>query len=46
MIESFTFLKSVLNTITDHIVVIDHKGDIVFVNKSWKSFGQKKCMFN
>lgn len=39
MIESYNFLKLVLDTITEHIVVIDSEGDIVFVNKSWSIFG-------
>ena len=41
MIESYEFLKSVLDTITEHIVVINSEGDILFVNKTWTSFGQK-----
>lgn len=40
MIHSYAFLKSVLDTITEHIVVIDRKGDIQFVNSSWVVFGQ------
>lgn len=40
MVESFEFLQSVLNAITEHIVVINSKGDIVFVNESWRSFGR------
>ena len=39
MIESYNFLKSVLDTITEHIVVINSEGDILFVNKTWSSFG-------
>ena len=47
MIESYDFLKSVLDTITDHIVVIDKEGDILFVNESWKSFGQNNsCLID
>ncbi|MBC8237749.1 MAG: sensor domain-containing diguanylate cyclase [Helicobacteraceae bacterium] len=47
MIQSYEFLKSVLDTITEHIVVIDEKGDILFVNKSWSSFGQdNSCAIN
>ncbi|MDX1598332.1 MAG: sensor domain-containing diguanylate cyclase [Marinobacter sp.] len=34
------FLKSVLDSITEHIVVIDCHGSIVFVNNSWIAFGQ------
>ncbi len=43
MIESYDFLKSVLDTITDHIVTIDSDGDILYVNKSWDSFGQSNA---
>ncbi|WP_372880760.1 diguanylate cyclase [Psychromonas sp.] len=43
MIESYEFVKSLLDTITDHIAVIDNKGDILFVNKSWYSFGQNNA---
>ncbi len=40
MIESYDFLKAVLDTISKHIVVIDDKGNIIFANKSWGTFGQ------
>ncbi|MGB5445357.1 MAG: sensor domain-containing diguanylate cyclase [Psychromonas sp.] len=43
MTESYEFLKSVLDTITEHIAVIDSKGDILFVNKGWSSFGQNNA---
>ncbi|MCZ2722352.1 diguanylate cyclase [Marinomonas sp. 15G1-11] len=43
MIDSYEFLKAVIDTITEHIVVIDDKGDILFVNKTWKSFGQNNA---
>ena len=43
MIESYDLLKSVLDTITEHIVVIDSEGAILFVNKSWSSFGQNNA---
>ncbi len=33
------FLKSVLDTISEHIAVIDKLGNIVFVNKGWVTFG-------
>lgn len=39
MDNSFKFLKLVLDSITEHIVVIDKFGIIQFVNKSWVSFG-------
>lgn len=41
MIDSYQFLKSVLDTITDHIAVIDQMGVIRFVNKNWVLFGLK-----
>lgn len=43
MIQSYEFLKLVLDTITEHIVVIDEQGDILFVNKSWSLFGQNNA---
>jgi diguanylate cyclase (GGDEF)-like protein len=43
MIESYDFLKSVLDTITEHIVVIDSEGDILFVNKAWSAFAQNNA---
>lgn len=47
MIETYDFLKSVLDTITEHIVVIDNEGKILFINKSWNSFGQNNaCLTN
>ena len=47
MINSSEFFKLVLNTITEHIVVIDSNGDIQFVNKSWIDFGQNNsCQIN
>jgi diguanylate cyclase (GGDEF)-like protein len=39
MIESYDFFKSVIDTIIDHIVVIDSDGNILFVNQAWKEFG-------
>jgi diguanylate cyclase (GGDEF)-like protein len=38
MTQSHDFFKSILDTVTEHIVVIDHVGDIVFVNQSWRLF--------
>ena len=38
---SYDFLKSVLDTLTDHVVVIDRKGYIVFVNRQWKVFAEQ-----
>ena len=45
MESSYDFLRHVLDSITEHIVVIDEKGEIQFVNKSWSSFGDNnECM--
>jgi len=33
------FLRSILDSVTEHIVVIDKYGDIQFVNRSWATFG-------
>lgn len=40
MTPSPEFLRRVLDTISDHIVVIDGRGDIVFVNHNWTKFGE------
>lgn len=40
MTDTYKFLKLVLDTIPEHIVVIDNEGNILFVNRSWSSFGQ------
>ena len=40
MIKSNKFQKLILDSITEHIVVINKEGDIVFANKSWTTFGQ------
>ncbi len=37
------FLNSILNSITDHIVVIDKNGYIQFVNESWAEFGDNNA---
>lgn len=39
MESSYEFLALVLDSITEHIVVIDETGEIQFVNKSWSAFG-------
>ena len=38
---SYDFLKSVIDTMTDHIAVIDYHGAILYVNRSWIDFGQR-----
>ena len=41
MVESKEFLKLILDTISEHIVVINELGDIIFVNRSWQTFGDE-----
>ena len=46
MIESYSFLKLVMDSITEHIVVIDRDGVIQFANQAWHSFGEKNAYPN
>lgn len=47
MEKSQEFLKLVLDSVTEHIVVIDECGMIRFVNKTWSSFGSNNaCLVN
>jgi len=39
MTDSCEFLRAVLDSVTEHIVVIDRHGKILFVNQSWINFG-------
>lgn len=39
MKDSSEFLRSVIDSMADHIAVIDERGQIVFVNRSWQQFG-------
>jgi len=39
MRASIRFYRSLVDSITEHIVVIDEQGRILFVNKSWINFG-------
>jgi diguanylate cyclase (GGDEF)-like protein len=41
MIDSYAFLKLTVDSITEHIVVIDQSGLIQFVNRAWMAFGQE-----
>ncbi len=41
MIHTYDFLKMVLDSVTEHIVVIDRSGAIRFVNRGWIKFGSK-----
>jgi len=43
MENSREFLSLVLNSITEHIVVIDQTGEIKFVNSAWSSFGSNNA---
>jgi diguanylate cyclase (GGDEF)-like protein/PAS domain S-box-containing protein len=43
MRNSNEFLRQILDSITEHIVVIDNSGDIQFVNRSWTTFGNKNA---
>lgn len=38
--DRLEFQQSILDTIDDHIVVIDRDGDILYSNRSWEDFGQ------
>jgi hypothetical protein len=40
MINTYEFLATILNTIEDHIAVINHEGAILYVNRGWTAFGQ------
>jgi diguanylate cyclase (GGDEF)-like protein/PAS domain S-box-containing protein len=37
--EAFTI--SILNSLTEHITVLDHQGDIIMVNQAWRQFGEQ-----
>lgn len=39
MEHSADFLQAILDSVTEHIVIIDEKGEIQFVNNSWVKFG-------
>jgi hypothetical protein len=41
MIESFTFLKFIIDSVPAHIAVINSNGDIVFTNRTWDIFGSE-----
>lgn len=40
MLKTFDFLKLVLDSVSDHLVVLDRTGRIVFTNKAWDTFGR------
>lgn len=39
-LDSYDFVKSVLDASTDSIVVLEAGGEVVFANHHWKSFGR------
>ncbi|MES9993182.1 MAG: diguanylate cyclase [Candidatus Thiodiazotropha sp.] len=41
MIIDFKFLVAMVDTLTEHIAVIDQQGKILFVNKTWCLFGEE-----
>jgi diguanylate cyclase (GGDEF)-like protein len=41
MIDSYDFLKLTINSISEHIAVIDKSGLIRFINHAWQIFGQE-----
>ncbi len=41
MTTTFGFLKKVTDSLSEHIVVVDQSGTIVFVNRAWVAFGQE-----
>ncbi len=43
MKDSYSFLSLILDSIPDHIAVIDEKGKIQYANKSWSSFGESNA---
>ena len=40
MVTTFGFLKKVTDSLSEHIVVVDQRGTIVFVNRAWVAFGE------
>ena len=45
MIDSYSFYKSILDTLKEHIAVIDQTGQIQYVNKQWLNFGnENNCL--
>lgn len=43
MPRSFEFLKKVVDSVADNIVVVDERGQIVFTNRSWDAFGRSNA---
>ena len=43
MEQTFAFLKRVLDSLDEHIAVLDRAGDIQFTNRAWRAFCQDNC---
>lgn len=41
--EIADFGQAVIDSMNAHVAVVDHRGDIILVNKAWKSFMQQSC---
>jgi PAS domain-containing protein len=41
VLDDKLFLKLVLDTMPEQVVVINKEGDIVFINKGWQNFGEE-----
>lgn len=46
MLRTFEFLQKVLDSVSEHIVVIDEDGVILFTNRAWDAFGQANLAAN
>jgi len=47
MIHSGEFLNAILDSLAEHIAVIDNQGNILFVNHAWAVFGRNNaCSFS
>lgn len=46
MNDSCEFYKSIIDAMTEHIVVIDQQGAIRYVNNAWMNFGQQNGYLN
>ena len=45
MLKTFDFLKLVLDSVSDHLVVLDRTGRIVLTNRAWDMFGRdNECL--
>lgn len=45
MLKSYEFLKKIIDSIAEHIVVLDLHGEILFTNRAWNAFAQEnQCL--